>query len=298
VIVVYVDKFAGLQLAADWKFIRSMVVIAIPFGLTAVFTTVYYSVDSVILGQIQGPIALGWYSAAYRFIVAFATIPAIMNVAIFPVMSKFYVSSSQALEKARDKYFKLLMMVSLPLAVTVTLLADKIIVLLFGLDYVQSIIALQILIWSLVFVFLNAPFAQLFNSTNNQGLFAKLVGFVLVENIIFNVILIMRFNYVGAAITELISDLTLFCLLFYFSYRLDYGIEKQTLLLNTSKIVFASAVVGVCIWALRSLNLIILLIFGVLLYLVVLYLIKGIDNEDIELLKQLPVFSQRDRARP
>ena len=297
-VFIYVYKFARLHVAADWTFIRSTVVTAIPFGLLGVFTTIYFWADSVILGGIQGPEAVGWYVAAYKFIQVFLSLLTVLNVAIFPVMAKFYMSSPQALEKVRDKYFKFLLMVSLPTAVLVTLLADRLVVLVLGLDYVQSIIALQILIWALVFSFMGATFIRLFESTNNQGLVAKLIGFVLVENIILNVFMITRFSYVGAAITELISDLTLFCLLFYFSYRLDHGIEKQTFLVTTSKIAFASAVVGVCIWALRALNLIILLIFGVLLYLVVLYLIKGIDHEDIELLKQLPVFSQRNRTRP
>lgn len=104
---------------------------------------------------------VGWYNAAYRLIMILLFIPSIINITIFPVMSRFYVSSKDSLRFAYETYFRYMVMIGIPIGFGTTLLADRIILLIFGAEYENSIIALQILVWSSVFIFLSSAFARL-----------------------------------------------------------------------------------------------------------------------------------------
>jgi len=63
-------------------------------------------------------------------------------------------------------------------------MASKIILLIYGPGYIQSIIALQILIWTIVFMFLNNLSSNLLGSVNRPVVVAKIVAIAAVVNII------------------------------------------------------------------------------------------------------------------
>ena len=121
----------------------------------------------------QGDEVVGWYNAAYKLVLALAVISDAYYNSVFPVMSKFFVSSKESLKQTYEKSVKYMAILAVPIAVGTTLLADKIILLIFGAEYSHSIIALQILVWFMVFVFTSIGFANLLNSLNKQVIVAK-----------------------------------------------------------------------------------------------------------------------------
>lgn len=285
-------KFVKPKIEVDWSFWRSTIKDALPFGLTGIFVTIYYWIDSVMLSLMKGNEVVGWYNAAYRLIVVLLFIPGIINIVVFPAMSRFHIYSQNSLNSISRKYFKFMLAIGIPIGVGTTLLADKVILLIFGAGYIQSIIALQILVWAMVFIFANAAFVRLFESTNKQIIVTKITGIGMIENIVLNLLIIPRFGYVGASITTVITEFTILTLVLIFAYKTGYSVQRREFLTNISKVIIASLIMGVSIWKLRSLNFPILILLSTLLYIGILYIIGGIDKEDIELLKQ--VRSQRN----
>jgi len=167
-IFVILKKFAKPKFEKDFDFWRKTTKEALPFALTAVFGMVFFRVDTVMLSVMKGDAVTGWYSAACNLIFALMVIPTIYGIAIFPVLSKYYGSARSSFDKVGTLSFKFLLMVGLPISVGVTLLAEKIIQLVYGSAYINSSYALQIMVW--VF-FINciaiAPFHAL-NSANKQ----------------------------------------------------------------------------------------------------------------------------------
>ena len=260
---------------------------ALPFGLTGISGMIQTYIDSVMLSLIQGNEVVGWYNAAYRLILVFLFIPTVVNMAVFPVMSRFFLSSRDSLELIYEKYFKYMILLGVPLGFGTTILADKIILLIFGEGYSQSIIALQILIWTIVLTFAGAAFVQLLQSVNKQLLITKISGICVVFNIVLNLILIPKFSYIGASISTLITELVLVGGIFIVSYRIGYKIHFNKIKEIILKVIFASVIMSIFIWYLKNLNLFILAGLGILVYLTILYLIKGIDEEDMDIFKQI-----------
>lgn len=285
--IVSIWKFARPKIEIDLGFWKETLKQAWPLGLVGIFVTIYFWVDSVMLSLMQGDEVVGWYNAAYRVVLVLLFIPGAYFSSVFPVMSKFYVSSKESLKYVYEKSVKYMIIIAVPIGVGTTLLADKVILLIFGTEYSHSIIALQILIWSTVFIFVSQSFAHLFNSLNRQIIVAKVTGSCALLNVLLNVILIPKYSYIGASIATVTTEFVALALVFIWSLRIGYGLSSKKLIDIVVKVLIASAIMCVFILYLRDLTLWGLAPLSALLYFVVLYIIRGIDGEDKLLLRQV-----------
>ncbi|MEN6551805.1 MAG: flippase [Methanobacterium sp.] len=267
-------------------FDKEMIQLALQFGLIGIFSTVYVWIDSVMLFLMQGSYAVGLYNVAYRIVLVLLFIPIVINSAIFPVMSRMYGKFDNPLKKIVEKYFKLMVMIGVPLGVGGTLLSDKIILLIFGTAYVGSVPALQILIWATVFTFANAAFVQLFQATNRQMLVTKITGIGMIENIILNLAIIPTFSFIGASIDTLITEFTVASLLIVTANRTKYSL-KGKFSINIIKITISSLIMGVFIFLFHNLNLFVLIIISTLIYMISIYLIGAVDKEDKDIISKI-----------
>jgi O-antigen/teichoic acid export membrane protein len=266
-----------------WPTIRQ----ALPFGLSGVFVTIYFWIDSLLLSLIQGNQAVGWYNAGYRLVFSLLFIPTIFSAAVFPAMSRFHVSSHDSLELMWQEFLRFMLILSIPIAVGTTLLAGKIIALVFGEGYAPSVAVLQLLIWSLVLIFANSTFIRLFESTNKQIVVTKITGLMVVVNVAINLELIPKFSYVGASIAILITELISLVLFFLLAERALYLHKKTELASIALRIIGASAIMGLFIAYIQNLNLILVIVSATLLYFGTLYAVKGIEKKDILLMKSI-----------
>jgi O-antigen/teichoic acid export membrane protein len=282
-----VRKFHLFKVEIDWDFWRPTIKQALPFGLSGVFVTIYFWIDSLMLSLIQGNQAVGWYNAGYRLVFSLLFIPAVFNAAVFPAMSRFYISSQNSLQLMWKKYLRLMLILGIPIAVGTTLLAERIILLIFGEGYAPSVAVLQLLIWSLVFIFANAPFFRLFESTNKQIVVTKITGLMVIVNVAINLVLIPRFSYVGASVAILITEFIVVVFAFVLAERDLYVIKKTELAKIVLKIAGASAIMGLFIAYFQTYSLVLLIVSAGLLYFGILYVVKGIEREDITLIKSI-----------
>lgn len=284
-IIIYIWKFNSLKLKINLHFWISKIKEALPFGINGIFVTIYVLVDSVMLSIMQGNQAVGWYNAAYKIVTVLMFIQSVSNISIFPAMSQLNVNSKIALKKLVDKYFKFMLLISFPLGIGITLLSPNIILLIFGNQYQNSIIALQILIWSGIFTFLYTAFAQLFLATGKQVTLTKITGICMIGNILLNLLLIPKFSYIGASIVTVITEFALLIFIFIVANGIGYGISFGQLK-DVVKVIIASLIMGYFISIFSGLTLFILLPIAIIIYVGVLFLIKTFDKDDLLLLKK------------
>ena len=287
IIFIYITKFNLPKLEIDTSFWKPTIKEAWPFGITSLSGMLYTYIDSIMLSIIKGNEVVGWYSAAYRLMLIVLFIPNAVNTAIFPVMSRLYNSSRDSLTLMYEKYFKYMLAIGIPMGFGTTLLADKIILLIFGQGYTQSIAALQILIWTMVFTFIGAAFVQLLQSINKQLIITKISIICVIINIVLNLILIPKYSLIGASFATLVTEIFLVGYILLISYKLGYGIPHEIVIRNLSKVLAATAVMSIFIWYFRSLSLFPLIIISILIYFTSLYLVKGIDDDDMLLIKEI-----------
>lgn len=281
--VICIRKFVTPKLEINWAFWKGMIKKALPIMIGTILMVFYTRIDIVMLSLMKGDEAVGWYDAAWRFVGMFMSIPAIYMMAIFPVMSSFYNSSHNSLEILYQRSFRYLFMLALPIGVGVTILAERLIFLIFGSEFVSSIQVLQILAWVLIFSFPIGLLGYLLVAIDRIELNALSAGIGVLVNISLNLILIPLFSYVGASVSTLIAQLTLFIALYYFLSK-----NSCTIPLNTAvKPLIAGLFMGIFIYLLRDINLILVLVSAPSLYFFLLYIFRAITAEDISLVKQV-----------
>lgn len=270
---------------ALWKYIVKE---AIPFGLSLVFVRVYYYIDTVMISlMITNPNeAMGWYNAAYRMVLVLAFIPVTFLGSMYPIMSNFYVTSDKYLGFIFERSFKYLMIIAIPIGVGTTILGNQLILLIYGPDFTPSAIALQILIWSEVLIFLNAVFGNLFNSINRQGIVAKQTILATALNIILNLVLIPKFSYVGASAATVATQLFAFCFLLYFASQEGYSFPR-IMILHLSKVLLACFIMALFIQLFSGLPLLLLIFIAAIVYLIMIILTGVTDKTDIQMARQL-----------
>jgi O-antigen/teichoic acid export membrane protein len=287
IFLVYIWKFPPYKMQFKWNFWKSAIKEALPFGLTGISGMIYTYIDSVMLSLFQGNEVVGWYNAAYRLILALLYVPITINTTLFPSMSQFHLSSRDSLNLITEKYFKLMIVTGIPMGAAVTILADNIIILIFGYGYQRSIIALQILIWTTVFTFVGAAFIRLLEATNRQLIVTKISAVCVVVNIVLNLILIPTLSYVGASIATVVTEAILVGSAIMIGYKFGFGVSKNRIMEILLKVTASTLVMSVLLIYFKIINLLILAPFAVLAYLAVLHLINGIDDMDRYLFKQI-----------
>ncbi len=275
---------AAKAMEFDWSFWKPTIKQAFPFFLSAAFSVIAFSVDTVMLSIMKGDMAVGWYSAAHRLIEVLMFVPSALVASMYPVLSGFHVSSQESLKLAYQKWFKYLLLLGLPVAVGTTILAERIIMIIYQSGFTQSITALQVLIWVLPFAFLNGMIGTVMGATNRQWLAMKVSLLCTISNVVMNIILIPKYSYIGAATATIVSGLVAFVLYFYFVSKLVSRIQAHELII---KPVIASGVMASFLIFLGDISLILLVPVATVVYFAVLILLKAFSKDDLNLLKQV-----------
>jgi O-antigen/teichoic acid export membrane protein len=273
-------------LQIDREMIWPMMKEALPFGITALSGMIYTYADSIMLSSLKGNEVVGWYNAPYRLMLMMLFIPNVINVVIFPVMSRYFTSSPSFLKLIYTKYLKFMLILSLPLGMGTTLIADKIILFVFGVGFENSIVALKIIIWTIVLTFIGAAFARLLESVNQQRIITKISMICMVVNVLLNILLIPKFSYIGSSFVTVVTEFLLVGSIIFFSYRLNYGIPLSVIKTYLIRILFSSLVMCIFVLYFKEAYLILLIISAIFVYFFTLYIVRGIDSEDMMLMRQ------------
>ena len=107
-----------------------------------------------------------------------------------------------------------MILIAVPIGVGTVLIANKVIIIIYGDQFIGAIITLQILIWSCVLIFARGPFERLLESTNQQLSVTKIYILGAIFNVILNLIFIPQYSYIGAGIITVLTDILVITLLF------------------------------------------------------------------------------------
>jgi O-antigen/teichoic acid export membrane protein len=192
--------------AAVW----AMVGVSLPLMLNHLLQSVFFKIDVLLLSQMKGDEVVGWYSAAYKWVDAFLIIPAYTVLALFPLMSRRAADDRPGLGRAFEMARRWLVILALPIAVTVTFLADELVGLLGGREYLpHGAQALRIMIWFLPFSFINGLSQYVLIAIGRQRWITLSFAVAVTFNLVANVVAIPPYGYVGAAVVTILTELVL-----------------------------------------------------------------------------------------
>ena len=285
-LIVFTKKFFLPKITFNIKKWKDLIGESWPFAITSISINIYTWIDTVLISIIQGSAAVGLYNASYRLVLVLTFIPIIFNYAIFPIMSQYYMDSKKSLNFTFEKFFKIMILLGLPIGTGTVLIANKVILLVYGQQFQGSVIALQILIWSTVLIFARSPFELLIQSSNKQIIVTKIFLLGVFFNVLLNILVIPTYGYVGAGVVTVLTDALVLGLLIVATKGLQFYISRNTKV-SLLKIVLASLIMGITLNYLPNLNLVLTILIGALIYILILSLLKILDSEELAMFKLL-----------
>ena len=121
----------------DWPLQVQMVRMSGPLMINHLLATIFWRIDVWILRPIAGAAAVGLYSVGLKYLDGLNIIPSVSTMAIFPLMSRFARSESNSLLRSYILSLRLLTIVSLPIAMSVTFLARPLVFIVGGVQYLD-----------------------------------------------------------------------------------------------------------------------------------------------------------------
>lgn len=279
------DTFFAAKTGIGWGSIKAILRDALPFGIVVICASLYYSVDSIVISYTQGDAPLGYYGAAYKIMQALLFLPAMWGVSVFPVMVTLHASARSSLVFGVERSVKYLSIIALPAAVALTILAARVIQVTFGIEYSQSAIALQILAWAMAPLYLSVCFAVFLQSTNNQGLYTKILAFCTILNILLNIIFVPAFSFLAASIILLLTSLMLLVILCIYCLQVERSFNIGGIILSLVKVSFSSLIMGVYVYLFQQWNLLLLIPSALLVYAFATLIMRILDKEDWSILR-------------
>jgi len=187
------------------KYAKQMLKNSFPLLLTGTAILIYMKIDQVMLKELVGTETVGTYAAAVKLCEVWYHIPVLIAVSLYPAIIGVKDKDPALYHAQLQKLYTLLVWVALVLAIPITFLADWIIYILYGNEYIESVIILKIYVWAGIFVSMSLANNKwmVIENFQNYILLTTLLG--MSSNIIFNVILIPSYGAPGAAVATLIS---------------------------------------------------------------------------------------------
>lgn len=249
-------RFTSLRFKPSRRIVVVLMQQALPFAVGNLFHLIYFRIDAIMLSKLSpdGMDANTWYGLAYTIVNAFTTLPgAFMMGAMFPVLSRTYEKERDRLPDAYTFGVRWMMICAAPLAVGLAMLSHEITAALFPTytsDTLEKIAtALQWLSVSGGLIFLTTVVFTMLRAADKRRAFSVLMGTTALLNVCLNLILIPRFNHVGAAIAMVVSEVYLLVVGFgYISKR----IAKLTEIHFIFKSIILSAAMGVGLVVLKG----------------------------------------------
>ena len=233
----------------DWAMQRWMFKTSGSLMINHLLATIFWRMDIWMLRPLAGAASVGLYSASLKYLDGLNIIPSTFTLAIFPLMSRFARQEGAGLLRSYTLSVRLLLLISLPVAMTIAALAKPLIYLIGGANFLNAsspvpalagdwcgamaalwealdcsalsfrggaVLALQVIIWSIPVGFVNSVTQYALIAVDQQRYLTKAFILGVLFNLAGNLLLIPRFNYFGAAVVTILSE---FCLLILFSQR-------------------------------------------------------------------------------
>jgi O-antigen/teichoic acid export membrane protein len=196
----------------DWRRVRftlrgtnELLKHSIPLALSQVAILVYYNVDSIFLGFMKGPSAVGYYQTAYNLMLLPAALSGTMIGAFFPALARARSHEASAASVSR-LFLKALAWIGIPFAMLGWAAGRHIIPFLFTHAFAQSGPMYEWLSLDTALIFINIGLTTPLVAWGHEKKNLAMASTAGIANIVLNFIVIPKYGPYGAIATTILSE--------------------------------------------------------------------------------------------
>ena len=283
-------RFSKFRLHFDFSYWKTFLRESLPMGMTAIITFAYFKMDTILLSVLQSNAEVGIYNVAYKIMENLIFFPAMLCGLILPLLSRYIFTDPEQFKKIADKTFKVFVIIVIPIVLGTWFLADDIVRIVSGADFSEAAPVLQMLIFSLGAIFFGSYFNMLLIVGNAQRKLMQTLFFAALFNVSFNLFMISRYSYIGAATTAIITEIIVVGLTGFLTYKYIHYIPS---LEHVGRALVSGAVMGIVLYFLAPVSFLLAGFLGVASYLLMLWMTKAISRSEI-----LSLFQKKESPLP
>jgi len=199
---VSLDKF---QFAFPTK--EQFLMIAV-FGFHAIFSTLFFVQDTILLSMWRGDREVGIYQAVFKLIAVVFVVPDVIMTALLPILSNYNVENLERWKTLGQMMNKTLFLIGLPIAAILFIYSEQIIFFLYGqTEYLEAIPVLRIFSVITFLHFSTISCALMLTTAHRQITRTFIVILATLLNYSLNYFMIPNYGPIGAAIVSLATIL-------------------------------------------------------------------------------------------
>ena len=195
----------GFKLEVIGNICKDLLKQGFPLAISALAVVVYLRVDQVMVGALLGDKELGLYTPAVMISEVWYMVPTILVSALFPrIMHQFENNKADFIQKSH-RLLCMITYLSLAFLIFVLVFAEILLTKIFGEVFADSVIALQVYIFSALFVAHGLVSSRMLMLESLSNLIWMRTFFGMITNILLNFLFIPTHGIVGAALATSIS---------------------------------------------------------------------------------------------
>lgn len=260
-----------------WKKITSR---SWPIAISTIFNLLYLKGDILILSYFRDQTEVGLYGLAYKLIDILTVLPMMFMGLLLPSMVKAWTENNKEIFKKRvSQTFDVFIITIIPIILGAQAVGVDLINFIAGNDYETAGNVLQILVLALIGVFLGGLFGHLVVAINKQK--QMIFGYALVAIITLPgyFYFIQLYGMWGAAWMTIFSETLITLFTFIMVYKHSKALPGLRVFLKS---LAASIVMYFIIDILPETHVVMDILVGMLSYIIIMFILKGIKTEEIK----------------
>lgn len=181
----------------------------LPYFLLGFFVLVYYRIDTFMLGLMKTDREVGFYAAAYQFVLALGFVPSILVRTVLPRFATL-ADSPQVRRALYRRLLYLCMGGGAVISILIGIAAVPLVDILYGPSFAPSVAVLRVVIGSFFLICSSTVTSYFVMVLGHESYAAKVAAFGAVVNLLLNLALIPRFGIMGAAAATVATEAVMF----------------------------------------------------------------------------------------
>ncbi len=210
--VLLASKRYTIRIRFSLTHFRTQMLASLPLLGHQALTLLAGLIDQCILLVVAGTGPVGLYALASRVVDPLISIAFAYVNGLYPLLCTTFEEGRQQFANACYHTLRLLALAVVPLAVCITTQAELIVSVLGGKDFLAATGAVQLLIWAMALTFLNQVADRACTAANRERRIPLVTALATGANLVLNILLIPRWQIIGAGTANLLSEGCAFCL--------------------------------------------------------------------------------------
>lgn len=204
---------------------RGLTTASFPFAAQDIFIVLLFKLDAVLLSVLATDAAVGRYGAAYRLLESTLFVTYALNGAFVAMYAYLGRDTEPTVGAVFGRSIKAALVVLVPVAVTLGVLAEPVSGLIFGAGLRDAGPALRVLAPVVVLLSLVTFCSSLIVSRRSPGTMVRISAVMVLVNVVLNLALIPPLEEVGAAIAMLVTEVAFVAAAMWVAARAVGGLD-------------------------------------------------------------------------